>query len=99
MNGSTATPLDRTLRSLPGAHPRQVGCGNVKRSAPVGDRMVKLIQNEINGREIAILDRPIVIAIERLAQDSVDLALHRCQLFGGFRLARLGDHCKQIVSM
>src|SRR5258708_34073123 len=61
--------------------------------------MMKLLKRQTDHRQIAFLDRAIIVAVERFSQDAVRLALHRRQFFRGLRLARLGNQVQQIVAM
>ena len=60
---------------------------------------MKLFKRQTDRRQIAFLDRAIIVAIERLPQDAVRLALHRRQLLRKLRLAHLGNQVQQAVAM
>ena len=62
--------------------------GAAERGAAVGDRVMKLVEHQAVGRDIGLVDRAVVVAVERLAQDVVGLALQGVELFDGFDLAR-----------
>ena len=51
----------------------------IQRHAPVGDGMMKLLEHQVEGREIAFVDRAVIVANEDFTQDAVDLVLHVLQ--------------------
>src|SRR5258705_8811129 len=61
--------------------------------------MMKLLERQTDHRQIAFLDRAIIVAVERFPQDAVLLAFHCPQLLRGLRLARLGNQAQQLVAM
>jgi len=60
---------------LSGTHARYIRGVGADRRPAVGHRVVKLIEHKTVGRQIALLDRAIIVALERLAQEIVSLAL------------------------
>ena len=75
------------------------GVAGADHGAAVGDGMVELFEREPDHRQIAFLDRAVVVAVERLAQHAVGRALHLRQLFRRFGLAHPGNQIEQIVAM
>lgn len=55
---------------------------------PVRYGAVELLEREAKCREIAFLDRAIVVGFEGLADDGIDFTLHVAQLVGGLAVAR-----------
>ena len=53
--------------------------------------MPELIERKPDGGQVAFLDCPVFIAVERFAQDLVRFALHLRQIFRRLCLSRLGD--------
>src|SRR5258708_1511936 len=60
---------------------------------------MKLLKRQTDRRQIAFLDRAIIVAAERLPQDAVRLALHRRQLLRELRLAHPGNQVQQAVAV
>ncbi len=82
------------------AHPcRLFGGDKADGDAPVGNGVVELVEHEADCREVAFLDRLVVVAIQRFPQHVVDLVLHGGEFVRGFRQPHLGNDGEQIVAM
>ena len=66
---------------------RSVGC------------VMKLLEHEAVGGQVAFLDRAVVIALQRLAKDVVGLVLQGIQRFGGIGFPDLHDRVEQLVAV
>ncbi len=62
----------RSLQVLRHAHQQRLA---------VGDRIVELVEHDVEGGQRAFLDRAVLEALQRIAQDFVGLGLHLVELF------------------
>src|SRR5579872_3563950 len=81
------------------AYPRQARPVAVDHRAAVGDGVMELLERQSDRREIAVLDRAVVVAIERLPQQRVGIALHCRELLRGLGAAHPRDQRQQTVAM
>src|SRR3954454_17765275 len=61
----------------------------------VSDRVVELLQRNVEGGQCAQIERALFEAAQRLAQDGVSLRLHPVQLLGGLARTRRREHIEQ----
>jgi hypothetical protein len=61
---------------LQGTQAGRLGRAGYQRSAAVGDGMIKQFEHEPKRREVLFVDSTIVVAIQRVADDGIGLALH-----------------------
>ena len=62
--------VGRGRHRLQRAHARQIGLGGGDRHAPVDHGAMKLLEHEPEGRQVAFLDRAVVVALQRFPQAS-----------------------------
>jgi hypothetical protein len=54
--------------------------------------MIEQFEYESKGCEVFFVDGAVIVALERFAYDSVDVALHHQHCLDGLRGAQLRDH-------
>src|SRR3954451_15385313 len=61
----------------------------------VGNRRMELVERNVEGGKRTFLDRAVVVAAQRVAQDLVGLGLHLIEILGRLALSCGGDHVEQ----
>ncbi len=74
----------------------KIGGGIAKRSPPVDNGAMKLLEYKAVGGQIAFFDRSVVVAFERLPQDIVRLALQRVQFLERIGFAHQRNRGQQL---
>ena len=86
-------------RRLAHADAGQIAGGFAERGAPLFHGMVELMQHEAECRQVRFLDRAVIIAVERLAQDIVRLGMQGFQFPQRSGLSRQADRRQQFVAV
>ena len=64
----------------------------------VGHRIVELLDCDVECGQCAFLDRAVLEALQRVAQNGIRFRLHLVELFHRIAMARGGEHVQQPVA-